>query len=481
MKGILEQTYPLRIEAIEILRCPCDVLDIDALRGCAERVREASKLLGRAPAAKLWDTFAEAIICVYFLEDWRRAVLVGEADSDRLLRAARARLQLITENVGKTIFEQTVLSTLQPAGNELPLAEVVNIRQSLAKIPMPIAIYADPIPERPEWAKGIIPNEQKRPEEIAVAFLEFSINGSPAERVHWLPSHQTNDLEILIRISRWPEHASVIYLSPVSIEPESTFELPVFEFERPSGEPPYLLRRRGRMVLHAPQSFHAHPYEFMYTAEFRPIQSEQTIAVAGQRTLRLDGSDTRQAPITGYPAVDSKILKLREQMRQEPELSGNDVADALNLLATLGNLMGQTVQDSRYPEPILEEEFQRDVRQFLRQSPTIGVELEEQAHAAGGRTDLSFRGVRIELKSERISQVLPEDCKQYAEQAATYGVGTNRRLAFLCLLDCSPKKTPPFPIEDGLFIIPVQTATAQVYVITCLFQGGLPKPSSLSR
>lgn len=129
----------------------------------------------------------------------------------------------------------------------------------------------------------------------------------------------------------------------------------------------------------------------------------------------------------------------------------------------------------------MEEEFQRDIRQFLRQSPTIAVELEEQAHAAGGRTDLSFRGIRIELKSERSNCLLPEDCKQYTEQAATYGVGTNRRLAFLCILDCSHKKNPPFPIEDGLFIVKVQTATAPIYVITCLIQGGIPKPSSFSR
>lgn len=481
MKEIFEKIFPLRLKAIELLRCSSGAIDIDAIGECAERVREASSLLGRAPAAKLWNIFAEAISCISFLEDWRRAILAGETDSDRLLRAARARLQIVSEIAGNTVFEQTVLSILQPVNSELQLAEVITIRRALAKVPMPVPIYADPIPEPPEWAKHNIQSKQKFPQGIAVAFLEFSINGRPAERVHWLPSHQTNDLEILIRISRWPEHATVVRLSSVSIEPPSTFELPVFEFEKPSGDPPYLLRRLGRMVLHAPQSFHARPYEFMYTAECYPPQSEQPVAVAGQRTLRLDGSDTRQNPITGYPAVDLKILSIREQMRQEPDLPSNDIADALTLLASIGNLMGQAVQDSRYPEPILEEEFQRDIRQFLRQSPTIAVELEEQAHAAGGRTDLSFRGIRIELKSERSNCLLPEDCKQYTEQAATYGVGTNRRLAFLCILDCSHKKNPPFPIEDGLFIVKVQTATAPIYVITCLIQGGIPKPSSFSR
>ena len=481
MNGILEQIYPSRIEAIKILRRSTGVADIGALKESAEHVRESSRMLGRAPVAKLWNAFAEGIDCVRFLEDWRRAVLAGEADSDRLLRAARARRQIIAESAGGTVFEQTLLSTLLPIDGEFPLPGVTAVRRALSSIPMPIAVYTDPEPVLLDWANLEKGKDQKCPEDITVAFLEFSINGSPAERVHWLPSRQTNDLGIAIRVSRWPEQATAIRLSPVSIEPKSTFELPVFEFEKPSGEPPYQFRQYGRMVLHAPQSFHARPYEFIYAAEFSPSRSEQPVVVAGQRTLRLDGSDIIQNPISGYPAIDRKILQLREQMRLDPSISGDELANALKLLAPLGNLIGRAVQDACYPEPILEDVFQREVRQVLRQTPAIGVELEEQAHAAGGRTDLSFKGIRIELKSERANLVLPEDCKQYAEQAASYAVGTNRRLAFLCVLDCSPKKTPPFPAEDGLFIISVQTATASVNVVTCLVQGGLPKPSSLSR
>ena len=320
-----------------------------------------------------------------------------------------------------------------------------------------------------------------KPTDLAVAFLEFSINGRPAERIHLLPSRQTNDLDIAVRVSRWPEGAKSLQLSPVSIEPESTFDLPVFEFGRPCGDPPFLLRQRGRMVLHAPQSFHARPYEFIYAAEFNPAGSEQPIIVAGQRALRLDSTDVTRNPITGYPGVDRKILELREHLRLEPRISETDIRDALILLAPLGNLMGRAVQDALYPEPLLESLFQKDVQQRLRQSPEISVELEEQPNSTGGRADLSFRGIRIELKSERERRLSPKDCKQYAEQAASYGVGTNRRLALLCVLDSSVKADPPIPVEDGLFVIPVQTATAPVYVVTCLVQGGLPKPSSLPR
>jgi hypothetical protein len=64
------------------------------------------------------------------------------------------------------------------------------------------------------------------------------------------------------------------------------------------------------------------------------------------------------------------------------------------------------------PAAISEAEFQKQVREWLRQQPAIGSQLEEQAHSTGGRTDLSFRGIRIELKSEPAKRLLPDDCKR---------------------------------------------------------------------
>ena len=154
---------------------------------------------------------------------------------------------------------------------------------------------------------------------------------------------------------------------------------------------------------------------------------------------------------------------------------------ALTVLGPLANLVGAAVQDALYPTPIYEEAFETDVRQRLRTVPTIGAELEQQAHAGGGRTDLSFRGIRIELKSERKRRVLPENAAAYADQAVSYAVATGKRLAILCVLDCSPKKTAPLPIESCLLLQSRDNGGGPVHIVTLLVQGGLPKPSSLSR
>ena len=121
------------------------------------------------------------------------------------------------------------------------------------------------------------------------------------------------------------------------------------------------------------------------------------------------------------PAFDRKLIQLRDRLRVEPLIPQRDLEDLLQVLIALANLMSQAVQDARFPSVISEFEFQKQVRAFLRQYPNIGVGLEEKARAAGGETDLSFKGIRIELKSEKTTEkLLPADCERYARQAASY-------------------------------------------------------------
>jgi TusA-related sulfurtransferase len=66
-------------------------------------------------------------------------------------------------------------------------------------------------------------------------------------------------------------------------------------------------------------------------------------------------------------------------------------------------------------------------------------------------------------------------------QTASYAVGTGMRLAVLCVLDCSKKKQPAFPAEDGIEILANEQNGTSVYVVTVLIQGNLARPSSFSR
>jgi hypothetical protein len=157
------------------------------------------------------------------------------------------------------------------------------------------------------------------------------------------------------------------------------------------------------------------------------------------------------------------------------------LADALTLAAPLANLAGQARQDNLFGSVISEPEFQAQIRQFLRSQTVIGAELDEHPHAAGGITDLSFKGIRLELKVEVTQNITLQDCDRFLGQTTSYVAANGKRLGVLCVLDCSEKKRPAFPAEDGIGILVQQSSETSIYAITILIQGNLARPSSFSR
>ena len=150
------------------------------------------------------------------------------------------------------------------------------------------------------------------------------------------------------------------------------------------------------------------------------------------------------------------------------------------LLAAFGNISCQAVQDNLFPDAMTEARFQVDVRRDLRRRADLGSDVEEHPRAAGGITDLTFRGIPIELK---VSPTLIglEDCDQFVDQTVSYAVGRGRRVAILCVFDCSRKVSPPLPPETLVRTVSRNSGAAAVTVVVFLVQGNLATPSSLSR
>jgi hypothetical protein len=190
----------------------------------------------------------------------------------------------------------------------------------------------------------------------------------------------------------------------------------------------------------------------------------------------MDGTDR---PITGYRGIDRRILEVRDVLRQRPLVTPEDVTNALTLLAALGSLAGQAVQDHLFPEPLNEGAFQAFIRSHLRRRPDIGSKLEEHPRAGAGTTDLSFERIRLELKSVNDRPLGLTDCQRYVGQSASYATGSDKRVGVLCVLDGSRKIEQPFPAEDGIGIL--KTGDDAVAVVTVLVQGNLARPSDLSR
>ena len=475
---ILSGAYAARIDAVTALLAAADrkVSNGEELRTLATALDELTTRYGDAKIAVAYSAFASLMRTVAMLVDWRTAVLGATIDADRFLRSARELHHAWVEEYSD---REEVIGLVGAAARIFDLAGIENVGslcKAVGSVPLPIGIYAA------ESRRLIaIPSEgneadQPPPTELAVAFIRFTIDGQPADDTHFLTPKEVHDLEIEVRISRWPVQAQALHLTPVTIEAPSTHDFPTFRFPRPAGDAPHHVRGRGRAILHVAQGLRAQPFEFRYAAEFEPVGVEQPVAVVGHRTLRMDGIDH---PITGYHGIDRRLLEVRNTLRQRPLVTPDDVTNTLTLLAALGNLAGQAVQDNYFSEPLDEAAFHTFIRSFLRQRPEIGSRLEEHPRAAGGVTDLSLDRIRLELKSNNDQALSLRDCQRYVGQASSYAAGSDKRVGVLCVLDGSIKTDQPFPAEDGIGIL--RTDDDSVAVVTLLIQGNLTHPSDLSR
>lgn len=479
--AILSQVFFARIEAVDALGRLGNggAVEAETLRQISAALDGASLQYGRAATATAYGAFAGLLRIVSTLAEWRQSVLDATEGGDRLLRSAIERHRLWVNEYGERSEAMPLLDASTAVPSIATLADFEALCSSLSRVPLPIGVFGDEglrVPRKKDLAVEVAP----QPAELSVAFLKFQLGGQPAADVHHLAPREMHDMEIEVRVSRWPDNATHLTLTPVSAEPRSSYELSEFTFPKPPGKAPYTLVQGGRAILQVAQGLKARPFEFKYAAAFQPASVEQPVAIVGHRTLLVEGIDIKSHPITGYAAMDEKIVSVRDLLRQQGLANVHELSDVLELLAVLCNMAGRAVQDAEFDGIWPESRFQDYVRKELRRAPRIGSDLEEHPAAAGGITDLSFRGITIELKSvdHRIRRV--EDCQCYVEQTASYAAAKGKRIALLCVLDCSKKETAPWPAADGLAILR-SAPPAEVTVVTIVVLGNITRPSKLSR
>ncbi len=478
----LSETYGARLKAFELLRSAGGARggDTTALRSTAGELDGSAASAADSEIGSALSAFADLIRIAADLVDWRESILIAAMDADRFKRAALAQLILWRAEHQARRSTAYLSSAFSNVDDGLTTTDVSGVCQRLAGAPLPVRIYSA---NRMRRGLRIPPadsleQEQEPPPTLNVAFLSFTVDGDPADQLHYLAPSEAHDLAIEVRVSRWPEGVAELRVSPVSIENRDIYHFPEFKFSRPDGDPPFTLRERGLAIVKVPQALRAQPLEFRYAAEFWPKESEQPVSVVGHRTLRIESIDLRRNRVTGYPAMDRHIMALRNELRRRPAMPREDLETAMILATATATIAARAVQDNLFPEPVSELDFQRFMRDYLRERPEIGGDMDEHPHTGGGITDLSLRGVRFELKVGSTRRMTLADCQQFVEQAAAYAVGSGKRIGLLSVLDVSRKGAAPFPAEDGVGVL---VARSGLPILTILIQGHLATPSSLSR
>jgi hypothetical protein len=244
--AILSGVYAARIDTVEALLAAADrrVANGARLRTLASALDELTTRYGDAGVSVAYSALASLMRTLAMLVEWRAAVLGAAVDADRFLRSGRELHRAWLEEYAEREEVAGLARAATPIFDLDGIEKVGPLCQAVGSVPLPIGIYAAesrhriPLPtERDEADRAL-------PAELTVAFICFNIDGQPADKTHFLTPKEAHDLEIEVRISRWPDQAQTLCLAPVTIEARSSHDFPTFRFPRPVGDPPYHLRAR---------------------------------------------------------------------------------------------------------------------------------------------------------------------------------------------------------------------------------------------
>lgn len=466
---VYHQAFSARLDALAAIHAR----DHAAAEKAAEILLGLGKIYGRnSPGADLVG-FAVALSCVALHWKWREAVRDAEPDSIRFLKAAQLQAVEHLQSANENSFDQ-IVSELVEVETTQALAEV---ETKLVSTPMPFSIKTPDKGFRfPEQTGKKV--HQKKTE---IAFVKFEINGDPAKTIDSLAPNFAHDMVLHLRVRNWPEDADRLIVEPVSAEPVDCYELPKFVLERPKDPTGNIIfEKRGRLILKFAQPLGARPLEFKYRAVFDPKQAG-FIDLLGHRTLKLESLDPSGTALSGYPGLDSKILEIRKTLMRIPGIPESDIVACMLLLSSLANMAGQALQSSLFATGTTESQFQTEMVKHLRSNPNIGSQLEEHPHSGGGVVDLSYRQIRLELKVDSDSALTEHKISKFCDQTAHYVVTSGKRIGILCILDASKRTGPPKPAESLLSVTIKHESHATVPIVVLVIQGGLARPSDLSR
>ena len=439
--------------------------------------------VGKGEIEDSYRAFLVALEIFLVLVEWKRAIRNAEQDSQRYLNSAKLRAAELSD-ADELVADRRLSEFLEQVEKTSSLGDLGGLRGHLERWFLPLLLFASQPPQDFSRVRRRVADDGALPGgsmDATVAFLRFDIDGEPARQYNYLSPGVAYDLSVEIRVSNWPNGAETLSVVPVTIDARERQWLPKFEFQKPEGDGPHMLSATGRAVLEIAHSFGSRPYEFLYAAEFDDSSDSREVAIVGHRRLLLEGTDVASNPLTGFSNLDRHLLSIRDELRLIVGLFPENIANALTVLAGVGNVAAQALKGGIFAAGTSEAEFQRKTVEILRSRSDIGEHLQEHVKSAGGYTDLTFHNIPIELKVENKKVVFTKDVSVYFDQTSAYAIGLGSRIAILSVLEASSKSKPLGVVEDDIEVFSHSAGQSTVQIVVVIVRGGFPAPSSYSR
>ena len=443
---LLKGFYEFDISEVDMILAEEDNI-ISMLSSLIEATNEPSN-------SKFFKYYNYLIVSLFHLLKWGQKEM-SAVDSSAHLKASVTNVKQIDLEFFNYITDfktglQKVCNAIEQVSE---VSEIRGVLDLFMEIPFP-TIFAFVTNSSSRIDKNDVPKDTDV-EKVIVLSLEFSIDGDPWANPQVLKPEELYAIKGSISLNEWPEGFDALILRPVSTSNSDWYSLSLPEIKN-ENKTKYEIA--GQVVFKYPQSTFDNSISIRLLGYFSNYKGDiKYPTIIGYDQLILKVLDPNSSYfVTGFKKMNKIVLEMANTINKElPEIDSQEKDNFLKLLSGILNYQGYCMQQGKYKrqEKVLEDTFRDDLIQHLIGVPYIGEEVSKEAHLAGGRIEIGYRGIIVELKVEYTISDRDRLYKKYGKQPIAYASGDSKQLAILCILDLTEKSLPPATPQNNIKLL----------------------------
>jgi hypothetical protein len=406
-----------------------------SLTALAGRLEEAAKAVQPAasPASALvteaaWAAWASILRCTAQLLLWDAATQDASGDADRHVRAARRQAEIVLAGLpagaaGDPLVQRASLLAAQIVSVQDP-GEIAGLAGQLMSVPLPLRV----IDEGRRWAFRPPAPAEEDGQRTAPTVGICRLDGVLVTNAHVLRPDEVHDLGLEIRLTEWPDDATALEVTFLSVLSPDQARLPSFAFPRvpPDEDGVFRLSASGSLSVSFTLPAGAPPLAFPAAARFTGPGLDEVLPVAGHSELRLRPFDATTDALTRRPQLDERIVEMYSRLHGM-DLNQDDVQAFCRLYTAIVDKAVDMQFERSYMKKgggVSERSFHDDLFDRLLADPALEGRVQRGTRAAGGFLDIIHDRINAELKVARTTAVTVETSQRYLGQAADYAADT---------------------------------------------------------
>ncbi len=437
---------------------------------------------------RYYDYFVSSL---FHLLRWAQKEMNAE-DGLNNLKASKTHIKQINFEYFNHIpdFRDSFQAVCESIKQISEISEIQEVLTSFTKISFPtiFSFIVDPM----QGLRGNFnPQSQSQEDDkIILLSLQFTIDGEPWANPQILKPEELYTIKGKLSLNEWPEGFDILILKPVSTSSNEWFNLSIPEIKKETNKEYNIA---GHIVFKYPQSTFDELISIRLLGYFQNSKGNTIYpTIIGYDQLILKVLDPNSSYfITGFKKMNKIVLDIANTISKElAQIDKEEKENFLHLLSGILNYQGFCVQQGVYKgqNKVSEDDFRDKLIQHLIGLPYLGEEISKESHLAGGRIEIGYRGLIVELKVEKSISDRDKLYEKYGKQPVAYASANSKQLSILCILDLTEKKLPVAAPQNSIKLLTPkvhgfedQEVDYPSKLVMVVIDGNTKKPSEYSK